>query len=30
LRTVNPTKEKNPWIEEIDMFPVDVPKVSAI
>lgn len=30
LRTVNPMKEKNPWIEEIDMFPVDVPKVSAL
>ncbi|CAB4261715.1 unnamed protein product [Prunus armeniaca] len=28
LRTVNPAKEKNPWIDEIDQFPVDVPKVA--
>ncbi|KAG9459741.1 hypothetical protein H6P81_004249 [Aristolochia fimbriata] len=30
LRTVNPAKEKNPWMDEIDNFPVKVPKVSAI
>ncbi|KAL9265408.1 3-ketoacyl-CoA synthase 11-like protein [Drosera capensis] len=30
LRTVNPAKEKNPWMDEIHLFPVDVPKVSLI
>ncbi|GFS35347.1 3-ketoacyl-CoA synthase 11 [Actinidia rufa] len=30
LRTINPEKEKNPWMDEIDRFPVNVPKVSAI
>lgn len=30
LRTINPAKEKNPWMNEIDQFPVDVPKVSTI
>lgn len=30
LRNINPAKEKSPWIDEIDQFPVDVPKVSAI
>ncbi|CAL8996794.1 unnamed protein product [Prunus brigantina] len=30
LRTVNPAKEKNPWMDEIHQFPVDVPKVSAL
>ncbi|KAB2024145.1 hypothetical protein E1A91_D06G068100v1 [Gossypium mustelinum] len=30
LRTVNPAKEKNPWMDEIQNFPVDVPKVSSI
>ncbi|KAG6706415.1 hypothetical protein I3842_07G221500 [Carya illinoinensis] len=30
LRSVNPVKEKNPWMEEIHQFPVNVPKVSAI
>lgn len=30
LRTINPAKEKNPWMAEIDRFPVDVPRVSAI
>lgn len=30
LRTVNPDKEKNPWMDEIHLFPVDVPKVSAL
>lgn len=28
LRTINPAKEKNPWMAEIHKFPVDVPKVS--
>lgn len=30
LRTINPAKEKNPWMEEIHKFPVEVPKVSSI
>lgn len=30
LRTINPEKEKNPWMDEIDQFPVDVPKFAAI
>ncbi|XP_031487538.1 3-ketoacyl-CoA synthase 11-like [Nymphaea colorata] len=30
LRTINPAKEKNPWMEEIDQFPVVVPRVSAL
>ncbi|PSS17785.1 3-ketoacyl-CoA synthase [Actinidia chinensis var. chinensis] len=30
LRTINPAKEKNPWMDEIDQFPVAVPKVSTI
>lgn len=30
LRTVNPAKERSPWMEEIDKFPVDVPKVASI
>jgi 3-ketoacyl-CoA synthase len=30
LRTINPAKEKNPWIDEIDEFPVHVPKVVSI
>jgi 3-ketoacyl-CoA synthase len=30
LRTINPAKEKNPWMDEIHQFPVDVPKFSAI
>ncbi|XP_057960190.1 3-ketoacyl-CoA synthase 11-like [Malania oleifera] len=30
LRTINPEKEKNPWMIEIHQFPVNVPKVSAI
>ncbi|KAJ4843357.1 3-ketoacyl-CoA synthase 11 [Turnera subulata] len=30
LRTINPAKEKNPWMDEIDQFPVDVPKVATI
>ncbi|CAN0887143.1 3-ketoacyl-CoA synthase 2 [Linum grandiflorum] len=30
LRTVDPKKEKNPWVDEIDSFPVHVPKVSYL
>ncbi|RWR88848.1 3-ketoacyl-CoA synthase 20-like protein [Cinnamomum micranthum f. kanehirae] len=30
LRSVNPAKEKSPWMDEIDGFPVHVPKVSTI
>ncbi|XAR57312.1 Very-long-chain 3-oxoacyl-CoA synthase [Bertholletia excelsa] len=30
LRTINPTKEKNPWMDEINEFPVHVPKVTQI
>ncbi|KAK7388750.1 hypothetical protein VNO78_23577 [Psophocarpus tetragonolobus] len=30
LRTINPVKENSPWIDEIDQFPVDVPRVSSI
>jgi 3-ketoacyl-CoA synthase len=30
LRTVNPAKEKSPWMDEIDNFPVDVPKISKV
>ncbi|KAI3870222.1 hypothetical protein MKW92_041917 [Papaver armeniacum] len=30
LRTINPAKEKNPWMDEIQQFPVDVPRVAAI
>lgn len=30
LRTINPSKEKNPWTDEIDQFPVEVPKFAAI
>lgn len=30
LRTIDPAKEKNPWMDEIDKFPVDVPKVASI
>ncbi|RDY04233.1 3-ketoacyl-CoA synthase 11, partial [Mucuna pruriens] len=26
LRTINPAKEKSPWMDEIDQFPVDVPR----
>jgi len=29
LRTIDSTKEKSPWIDEIDQFPVDVPRVSS-
>ncbi|PON51310.1 Very-long-chain 3-ketoacyl-CoA synthase [Trema orientale] len=30
IRTVNPSKEKNPWIDEIDGFPVEVPDVQPV
>ncbi|KAI3454041.1 hypothetical protein Pfo_010704 [Paulownia fortunei] len=30
LRPINPAKEKNPWINEIHQFPMEVPKVSAL
>ncbi|KAI4368384.1 hypothetical protein MLD38_016946 [Melastoma candidum] len=28
LRTIDPAKEKSPWIDEIEKFPVHVPKIS--
>ncbi|KAK4730229.1 hypothetical protein R3W88_023217 [Solanum pinnatisectum] len=30
LRSINPDKEMNPWMDEIHQFPVDVPKVARI
>ncbi|XVF38321.1 hypothetical protein REPUB_Repub20aG0091300 [Reevesia pubescens] len=30
LRRINPTMEKNPWMDEIDDFPVHVPKVEPL
>ncbi|WCJ23903.1 3-ketoacyl-CoA synthase 11 [Euphorbia peplus] len=30
LRTINPAKEKSPWIDEIHEFPVHVPKVESV
>ncbi|KAK5793988.1 3-ketoacyl-CoA synthase 17 -like protein [Gossypium arboreum] len=30
LKTINPAKEKSPWIDEIDEFPVHVPRVANI
>lgn len=30
LRTIDPAKETNPWMVEIDQFPVQVPKVSTL
>ncbi|XP_052188473.1 3-ketoacyl-CoA synthase 11-like [Diospyros lotus] len=30
LKTINPAKEKNPWMDEIHEFPVHVPKVAQI
>ncbi|PNX86360.1 3-ketoacyl-CoA synthase 11-like protein [Trifolium pratense] len=30
LKTINPSKEKNPWIDEIHDFPVHVPKVAKL
>ncbi|KAK4754765.1 hypothetical protein SAY87_008522 [Trapa incisa] len=30
LRTIEPGKQKNPWMDEIDRFPVHVPKIASI
>ncbi|XP_028056703.1 3-ketoacyl-CoA synthase 11-like [Camellia sinensis] len=30
LRTIKPAKEENPWMDEIESFPVEVPKVLTI
>jgi 3-ketoacyl-CoA synthase len=30
LKTIDPTKEKNPWMDEIHEFPVHVPKMVSI
>ncbi|KAL5583606.1 hypothetical protein UlMin_016048 [Ulmus minor] len=30
LRTIDPAKEKNPWMDEIEQFPVKVPEISPI
>ncbi|KAL5712468.1 very-long-chain 3-oxoacyl-CoA synthase [Ranunculus cassubicifolius] len=30
LKTIDPAKETNPWMDEIDQFPVHVPKVSLV
>ncbi|KAI6694206.1 hypothetical protein NL676_021916 [Syzygium grande] len=30
LRSINPAKEKNPWMDEIHEFPVDVPKAASV
>lgn len=30
LKTVNPAKEKNPWMDEINNFPVTVPKIAPL
>ncbi|PKU71159.1 3-ketoacyl-CoA synthase 11-like [Dendrobium catenatum] len=30
LKTVKPAKEKSPWMDEIESFPVTVPRVAAI
>ncbi|XP_010683564.2 3-ketoacyl-CoA synthase 11 [Beta vulgaris subsp. vulgaris] len=30
LRTINPAKEKNPWMDEIQQFPVDVPRFTPL
>lgn len=30
LRMVNPLEEKNPWMDEIHNFPVEVPKLTPI
>ncbi|XP_050378797.1 3-ketoacyl-CoA synthase 11-like [Argentina anserina] len=29
LKTIDPAKEKSPWMAEIDQFPVDVPRVTT-
>ncbi|KAG8661192.1 3-ketoacyl-CoA synthase 11 [Manihot esculenta] len=30
IRSINPANEKNPWIDEINDFPVHIPKVTPI
>ncbi|KAJ6810799.1 fatty acid elongase 1 [Iris pallida] len=30
LRTIDPAKERNPWMDEIGRFPVEVPRVSPL
>ncbi|XP_073287136.1 3-ketoacyl-CoA synthase 20-like [Primulina huaijiensis] len=30
LRRIEPAKEKNPWMDEVDEFPVEVPRVAHI
>ncbi|XP_074282966.1 3-ketoacyl-CoA synthase 11-like [Silene latifolia] len=30
LRTVNPAQENNPWIDEIQSFPVDIPREKCV
>ncbi|KAF6148383.1 hypothetical protein GIB67_025602 [Kingdonia uniflora] len=30
LQTIDPVKDKSPWMEEIHRFPIDVPKVESI
>ncbi|KAK4340664.1 hypothetical protein RND71_039165 [Anisodus tanguticus] len=30
LKTINPAKEKNPWMDEIHEFPVEVPRIVTI
>ncbi|OAY28027.1 3-ketoacyl-CoA synthase 20 [Manihot esculenta] len=30
LKSINPAKEKNPWMDEINDFPVQLPKVTPI
>ncbi|XP_055827737.1 3-ketoacyl-CoA synthase 11-like [Solanum dulcamara] len=30
LKTINPTKEKNPWMDEVHEFPVEVPRIVTI
>ncbi|KAK8914282.1 3-ketoacyl-CoA synthase 11 [Platanthera zijinensis] len=30
LKTVKPAEEKNPWIDEIENFPITIPRVAAI
>lgn len=30
IKTIDPAKEKNPWMDEIDNFPVHVPKIAPV
>ncbi|KAK6793202.1 hypothetical protein RDI58_006655 [Solanum bulbocastanum] len=30
LKTINPAKEKNPWMDEVHEFPVEVPRIVTI